>query len=354
MVLVISFFETCWTILLEAGIWLLFGFTIAGVLHVLIPAMSLAKYLRGNGFRPTLSAVLLGAPIPLCSCSVLPVAKALRDGGAGRGPTAGFLISAPETGADAITLSWALLGPIWAIVRPIAAILTAMTAGMLQPKDATDYHSQQAANGTDESKDDDCCDDCHDHTEQKPDGTFREKVVDALKYAFIEQPTDLARYLLPGILMAAVITMVFPPASLATYGHGFPVYVAAILIGLPLYICSTASTPLAAGLLAAGVAPGPILTFMLVGPATNVTSFAAVRKLLGAQGLAIQLIVVTGVAVFCGMVLDAIYSQYSEWFTPRLLLVQPESMATTEEIGAIVLVGLLTVGLYRDFILKKR
>ena len=350
-----QFIAVCWLILLDAGVWLLFGFAIAGVLHVAMPAMAIARYLKGEGLRPIVSAVLLGAPIPLCSCSVLPVAKALRDGGAGRGPTAGFLISGPETGADSITLSWALLGPVWALARPVAAILTAITAGILQPsKDVSDIPPQQAVKRENANKQEDCCDHCHGDISIDRRLTFREKVVDGIRYGLIEQPTDLARYLLPGMLVAGMITVIFPPSSLTSYGHGFPVYFAAILMGLPFYVCSTASTPLAASLLVAGVAPGPILAFLLVGPASNVTSIAAVRKLLGTAGFSIYMIVVIGVAVFCGLVLDAIQVQYGGLLAPKMLLVSNETIQVTQIVGAALLLVLLLFGLFRDVILKKR
>jgi len=339
----------------------------------MLPAATIAKYLKGNGFKPTLRAVILGAPIPLCSCSVLPVAKALRDKGAGRGPVTGFLISAPETGADAIALSWALLGPIWVIARPVAAIITALTAGLLQPKDGTSNDRRQepapsitpvpsVSSPVSVSIKSECCDDCcgheaeHEIADQSHNSptTLGKKLQGAFMYGYVSMPTDLARYLLPGIIFATLISMVFPPSSLAGYGSGFPVYLAAILISLPLYVCSTASTPLAASFLAAGVAPGPILAFLLVGPGTNIISFAAVKSLIGLRGFIIQIVVILVVSVACGLVLDVLWSHFPQWFGSQALATVSDTTSIWETIAAILLVGLLAMGIYRDLILKKR
>ncbi len=354
---IVELIVASWSILLDSGIWLLLGFAIAGLFHVLLPVKVIAKYLTGNGFKSTLSAVILGAPMPLCSCSVIPVAKALRDGGASRGATTGFLISAPETGADTIALSWALLGPIWVIARPIAAIVTALTAGILQPKDGTSERERQEIEN---QPDDCCCDDCHCGSVEAPTIPESSKnkwylqVKQALKYGFIDLPSDLARYLLPGILIAGVIAYLCPPASLATYGHGFPTYLAAMLIGLPLYICSSASTPLAASLLAAGVAPGPILVFLLTGPASNVASFGAVRKMLGLPGFIIQLIAICGVALLCGFAFDALFIQKPEWFSIPQITSSEESITLYHIVGAVLVLVLLVMGLIRDLVYHKR
>ncbi|MDK9700727.1 MAG: SO_0444 family Cu/Zn efflux transporter [bacterium] len=348
-----NFLTSLWDILLDSGLWLLIGFGIAGILHVLLSPNTLLKYLQGNGWKPTLRGVLLGAPIPLCSCSVLPVAKALRDGGAGRGPTSGFLISAPETSVDTIALSWALLGPVWAIIRPVTAILSAMTAGILQPKDEVKKRFRQASlsiTTINPCCEGDCCCASSESNMTKSAAKWRK----VTRYGFLDMPTDLARYLLPGLALAALIGVFFPASSLTEYANGVPVYIAAVLLGLPMYICSTASTPLAASLLAAGVAPGPVLVFMLTGPATNIASFATVRQLLGTKGFVIQMSAIIGVAIGCGLLVD--YWHSVSPFTLGVLNKNEHSDAASFVSigGAIMLLILLVVGLYRDLVMKKR
>jgi len=293
-----------WDVLMEAGTWLLGGFLLAGVVYVLMPTDKVTSHLGKPGLGGVIKASLVGIPLPLCSCSVIPVASSLRKQGASRGAVAGFLISTPETGVDSIALSYALLGPVLAIARPISALATALIAGCFinriseQPSDPGQIAAAQES----------CC--CRESscsgadTPRSPGGS---KVALAIRFGLVDMFVDLSHWLLMGFVLAGMVATLIPPGYLEQYvGEGLFSKLLMVAIGLPMYICATSSTPVAAMLIAKGLSPGAALVFMLVGPATNIATMVVVGRDLGRSGLLLYLASIILVSIASGMVLDSL------------------------------------------------
>ena len=335
-----------WQVLLEAGPWLLGGFVLAGLIHVFVPVARVARHLGGNDLTAVLKASLLGVPLPLCSCSVIPVAASIRKQGAGRGATASFLISTPETGADSIAVSYALLGPFLAIARPIAAFITAFVAGAAINRFAPDTEDEpnpdalsdveptccesqasaraDAAVGANVAAEDTCpttsstsssCRCAHGPAPQdKPAestavASWSDRIVGAVRYGLGDMFADLGHWLLLGFVLAGLIGAVVPEGFFGQHlGSGPLAFLLMIAVALPLYVCATSSTPIAAALIAAGVSPGTALVFLLVGPATNVATMVVVARTLGRRSLVLYLGCIVIVAVLFGLLTDALIS----------------------------------------------
>lgn len=276
----------------ESAPWLILGFTVAGLMKTLVPQDFLSKHLGQPGFLSVVKAAILGAPLPLCSCGVIPAALGLRKAGASKASTTSFLISTPETGVDSIAISYALLGPFFAIIRPIAAVTSAVTAGLLVGKDSDAPQGVSAIES--------CCASESKVAIEQPEASFLQRIAAGLKFSFVDLVQDIAVWLLIGLTMAAVIQTFVPREFLTQWGDGFMAFVVMALIGVPMYICATASTPIAAGLLFSGVSPGAVLVFMLVGPATNIATVGLVKTELGNRALAAYLGAVVGVGFIFG------------------------------------------------------
>lgn len=286
-----------WELLEESAPWLLLGLMFAGLIRAWVPAEALSRHLGRDGLWSSLKAAVLGAPLPLCSCGVIPAALGLRRSGASRSATTSFLVSTPETGVDSVALSYALLGPVFALVRPLAAIFSAVLAGTLAgwcPQGAQPVSRGCAGGG--------CCGSAgvsaaaESHSRKTPWQRLRE----GQRFAFGEMFADLAFWLLIGLVFAAVIRAWLPPEFLAQWTHGWGALLLMAVIGVPMYICASSSTPVAAGMLLAGVSPGAVLVFLLAGPATNVATMGLVRREMGAWVLGAYLAAVLGVALAGG------------------------------------------------------
>jgi uncharacterized membrane protein YraQ (UPF0718 family) len=285
-----------WAMLLDAGVFVLLGLLVAGLVHIFISREFLSRHLGGRGVGPVLKAALVGAPLPLCSCSVLPTAMALRDRGAGRGPTVAFLISTPETGVDSIAITWALMGPVMAIVRPLAAVITAVVAGMAEvfySRHAKDPEPPPFACPV-------CRSDSCEHVQQ-PSRWRR-----FWRFVIFGMGDDLGPTLAVGLVVGGVLTAVVPDDFFTRHlGNHWVAMLVMLAVGLPLYVCATASTPMAAALmLYKGLSPGAALVFLLVGPATNVATIMLVSRMLGRASAAIYVATIAVVSLVCGGILD--------------------------------------------------
>ena len=383
---VINFGQSLWHILLESGLWLVVGFAAAGAVYALVPRGWLERQLGGSGrsvWASIVKASLIGIPLPLCSCSVIPVAAGLRRGGAGRGASAAFTISTPQTGEESIPLTWALLGPWFALARPVIAVVTALSAGTLIELFAPEKKQSRGAKGDvssgsesvsgstcacashgstkeeahttecvglpdREAKTDapasccstqsastplpvaggSCCGGGASHTNEhashehaqsasccahesgaSDDTALAARVQRGLRFGFVTLPRDIALWLVIGLLAAAAISAFVPAGWIAGLAGDGPLGVlspmlAMLVVGIPLYICATSSTPLAASLVAAGLSPGAALVLLLAGPATNVATIVWLWKELGGRALAIYLATIAAVAVGAGVVFD--------------------------------------------------
>ncbi len=308
MHLVLEILGHSWNLLLDSSVYVLFGILIGGLLKVFLNPSLVAKHLGQGRISSVLKAALLGVPMPLCSCGVLPTAASLKRQGANNGATTAFLISTPESGIDSIAVSYALLDPVLTIARPLVGAVTALIAGITENL----FSFKQETQGPPDLSCtiDNCCDgvDCEpkDHAKHH---NKKEKLLAGLRFAYSDLWGDLAGWFLVGLLLAGVISSLVPEDIMTSYlGGGITSMLLMLVIGIPIYICATSSTPVAAALILQGVSPGAALVFLLAGPATNITSLAVVTKILGKRATAIYLGTIAIMAVLSGLSLDAIYA----------------------------------------------
>ena len=322
-----------WNIFKQASVFLLFGFFIAGVLAVVVPEKTLARLFRSGKLKSVLWASTIGAPLPLCSCGVVPAALALRRQGANPGATVAFLIATPETGADSISLTYALMDPITTVARPVAAVTTAITAGICTnffgtPKTPKYDETQvplpssesesQAAHSHDVNSGDF---QAHHHAADPDSGPQAGQgliaadgagVWHAVKrvhqYAFRQLLDDTGYWIVLGVVLSAVVAAALPPAFFERYlDNELASMLVMLLIGIPIYVCASEATPLAAALVMKGLNPGAALVFLLAGPATNIGSMVLLLKFLGARVMTIYLGSICVVALLAGFALNWIY-----------------------------------------------
>jgi len=309
MKIITDIFLESWRLLQEASIYMLFGILVAGLLRVFLNPGSVVRHLGRGRFRSVFKAAILGIPIPLCSCGVLPAAASLKKQGANNGATTAFLISTPESGVDSIAMTYALLDPIMTVARPVVAFVTAAVAGVSE--NLFSRQGEIAGHAPDLSCPiDGCCDgrNCP-PDEHRNHHTFLEKIRAGMGYAFNELWSDIAAWFIVGLILAGLIGTLIPQDLMDRYlGGGIISMLIMLCVGIPLYICATASTPVAAALIISGVSPGAALVFLLVGPATNVTSLTMLLKILGKRATVIYLIAISVAAVLFGLLLDSVYS----------------------------------------------
>ena len=305
---ILSVLHEAWNLLLESSVYIIFGLMVSGLLRVFLNPNSVGHHFGQGRFLSVFKAALLGIPIPLCSCGVLPAAVSLRKQGANNGATTAFMISTPESGIDSIAITYALIDPIMTVARPVVAFFTAAVAGMAE--NLLSFGSKNSFPSPDLTCPvDGCCDgiDCppQDHSRHH---TFAIKFRAGLNYALSELWGDLAGWFLLGLILAGLITAFIPEDMLGrTLGGGIQSMLIMLAFGIPLYICATASTPIAAALILKGVSPGAALVFLLAGPATNLTSLTVLLGIIGKRATTIYLISIAFMTVICGLALDRIY-----------------------------------------------
>ncbi|MCG9698250.1 SO_0444 family Cu/Zn efflux transporter [Shewanella sp. Isolate11] len=386
---------------LDSAPWLLLGLILAGLLKMFVPMTWMHKQLGGHGIKTTVKAALLGAPLPLCSCGVIPAAVGLRRSGASKAATTSFLVSTPETGIDSVSVSYVLLGPFMAVVRPIAAVTSAIVAGLLVGRDDDDgqpaadkvvgngvdakvtsktsccssekakpetkscctsekteavtssccssesnkleHHkvdtaaksdccskdkvepvssccSSKAGSNTETKADngESCCESTKDVAHELKGTSVLSRIGKGLQYAATDLVRDTTIWLLIGLFFAALVQTYVPGDFLAKWGDGILAMLVMVLISVPMYICATASTPIAAGLLLAGVSPGAVLVFMLAGPATNIATLGVVTKELGKRALLGYLGGVLGVALISGVIVNYLVDTFGFVVMPQV------------------------------------
>ena len=268
--------------------YLLLGFLIAGVLHVFVPKRFYAKYLSRDNKWSVLWAALLGVPLPLCSCGVIPTAVGLKNEGASKGAVASFLIATPQTGIDSILATFSLMGLGFAVVRPVAALVTGVCGGLLV--------NRFAGGGIMVVPTDCTC------AVERSNRLWR-----VLKYAYFDMIQDIGLRLLIGLLVAALINVVVPDEFFLSFGKQPLLQMLVILVvAVPMYICSTGSIPVAAALMMKGLSPGAALVMLMAGPAVNIASILVVKKSMGTRFTWIYLLTIVGFSVLFGMIINTI------------------------------------------------
>lgn len=426
-----------WKLFVETAPYLIFGLGVAGILNILVPDQKIVDYLGASAgkVRSVINASLAGLPLPLCSCGVIPAAMSIRKRGANRGATLSFLISTPETGVDSIAVTYALLDPLMAVFRPLAALMTAILAGLADNfligedeetksskkqknsgkktgvfaastligssvhEDSCSSHSCSCNNLADsnnrkiesvtvvkalESKPPETkpleidselenarkltlvnqnfqkdttscgckscgCEETEFHKNGKHKDSRKNRLIKGLKYAYIELLAEISKWLLVGILLAGIISYAVPESLIQNYlGGGFRSMLVMLVVGIPLYICATASTPLAASLIAKGMSPGTAFVFLLAGPATNAATITMVARFLGKRSAALYLAMISICAIGAGFLLDWLYlklgiSAVATVGTAKELLPEDLKMGL-----ALVLLPLMLYGIFRS------
>lgn len=293
----VELLQACWAVLGQMSPYLLLGFLIAGILSVMISPRWVEKHLGRGRISSVIKATLLGVPLPLCSCGVIPVAASLRRHGASKGATTAFLISTPQTGVDSMIATYGLLGPLFAVFRPLAALITGIIGGLAVTAIDEDIKFDAPAGNNDNG---------NDHL------SFPAKVKAALSYAFITLPGEISRALIVGIVIAGLISTFVSGNFISHYiGNYYITMLLMLAIGIPLYVCSTSSIPIALGFIHMGVSPGAAFVFLISGPATNAAAITVVWKILGRTSAIIYLATVMGGALAGGLAFDYLNRSFS-------------------------------------------
>ncbi len=353
MTIIYEILQESWHIYLDVAIYMLFGFFVAGILYVFFKADKIKQYLGTGKIKPVILSALFGIPIPLCSCGVVPVATGLKKQGANSGAALSFMIATPESGVDSIAISWAMLDPIMTVIRPIAGFITAISTGIVQ----NFFGSEDLPDKQDIVKETSGCG-CpgNSYAENscavslQENETLPARLMGGLKYAYGELLTDIAKPFIIGIFIAGIITFFFPDdLTMWTNDHRFLSMLVMLITGIPMYVCATSSTPIAAALILKGLNPGAALVFLLAGPATNAATINIVKNIFNNRALVIYLsmIAITSLAMgFCvdwiydisGVQASAVVGQASKIFPHSIQL-----------FSAIILAGLITYNVVSNF-----
>ncbi|QHI69006.1 SO_0444 family Cu/Zn efflux transporter [Tichowtungia aerotolerans] len=315
--------------------YLLLGFLVAGILAAFVPVTFIETHLGKRGFKQIIKASLLGVPIPLCSCSVIPLSASLSKHGATRGATVSFLTSTPQTGVDSIAATWGLLGPLFAVFRTVVAFITGCICGA----------SVEAFSSAQDESPHEACDEHCPSCNPVPK-TVRWKQV--FTYGFGTLPRDIGRALLIGILVSGLLGALVPEDLFTRYLNSEWLSMLAVMgLGIPLYVCSTGSIPIALAMIGAGLSPGAGLVFLITGPATNAATITTVFKSMGKKAVIIYLTTLAGCSLIAGWLLNRILSI-------DMVVDHVEHHATSAGIFEHICAAFLTALLIRSVLPRKK
>ncbi len=305
--------------------YLILGFLISGLLHVYVPKTLYSRFLHRKGWSSVVGAAILGVPLPLCSCGVIPTAMTLKKEGASDGATVAFLVGTPQTGVDSILATYSLLGLPFAIIRPVAAFFIAIFSGVMIDKygessksKKVDYSTLRVVSPSSQPNQSDSftsskcscgCSHSVDELDSQPKTLLR-----ALRYGYVDMMVDFGTWLFVGLFIAAAITVFIPDALFALFKEYYLLNLLLILlISIPMYICATGSIPIALSLIMKGVSPGAAFVLLMAGPATNIASLIILRKGIGGRKITIYLLSIIVGAIACALLIDFILPQ--DWFS---------------------------------------
>jgi hypothetical protein len=334
-----------WILFVAAAPYLILGVLVAGLMYLFLAPETIAKHLHSGRVRSVFKAALLGIPLPLCSCGVLPAAVSLKRQGANRGATAAFLIATPESGVDSIAITYALLDPLMTVIRPVAAFITAFAAGTMENFFAGEEEQQISVQSDLSCRVDGCCDgqNCPPEEHSNHHSMVR-KLWSGIHYGFFDLYRELSGWIVVGFILAGAIALWLPQDLTSRYlGGGFVTMLIMLAAGIPTYICATASTPVAAALIMKGVSPGAALVFLLAGPATNFASLTVLSKVLGRRGVIVYLGSIAAFSVLLGLATDWLYSFLGISLQARLATATSELLPTWLHLGTALLLAGLTL-----------
>ena len=341
---VVRYFDVLWAYLLVSASYLLLGFLISGIVNQFLTVNRIKAWLGKSSVGSVFKASAVGVPLPLCSCSVIPAAVTLRKGGASNAATSSFLISTPESGIDSISLTYALIDLPMAILRPIAAFISASFAGILQ----INFNKFEFLEKEEVVKP--CCSKSSICSSKKPKSN---RIQQVFSYGFVKLVDDLAGWLAIGILLGALIELVVPQDFFMNLGH-LENRVMILVVGVPLYICASASTPIAASLMLKGLSPGAALLFLLVGPATNISNIAVLQKYIGKKGVFINIISIIFVGLAFSYIADYLYLNFVNLKVSSAISEHQHNHSTWwQQISAVFLSILILKSLIKEFVISR-
>ena len=289
----------------EMAIYLILGFFIAGLIHAFLPQDLIKTQIGKKGFLSSLKSALLGVPMPLCSCGVVPTALSLKKNGASNGAVVSFLISTPQTGIDSIMATYGLFGRFFAFFRVVVAFITGVVGGFIT--DLIDGEKEFGKENPDvDLKENLCCGgSCAVPENSVLEKSFLAKLKDAFSYGFGELLDSIARWVLIGLVIGALISALLPENFFTLYlSNGFLTYALVLLVSIPVYVCATGSIPIAASLVLKGISPGAAFVFLMAGPATNSVSFTVLYKTIGRKATFVYLATIVVGALLGGIIID--------------------------------------------------
>jgi uncharacterized protein len=293
---IITFLIDFVKILSEMSPYLLLGFLFAGLLYAFIPREKIDRYFNGKPLKSSVLASLFGIPLPLCSCGVIPTGTAFYRNGASKGGTVSFLLSTPQTGVDSILATFSLLGLPFAIIRPFAALITGITGGLITSVVTKNEPTKRTFREP--------------PREHKP---FFQRIMDAFRYGFVEFIQDISKWLIIGLVLAAIFSVLIPNDFFELLNLPPILQMLLILVvSIPFYICATGSIPLAAILIMKGISPGAAFVLLMAGPATNAATITMIASVLGKKSLLTYLSVIIAGALGFGLMID--YTLPAQWF----------------------------------------
>ncbi|MEO0288021.1 MAG: permease [candidate division WOR-3 bacterium] len=308
--------------------YLLIGFLAAGIAKFFVSEDKIYENLSDKGFLDIFKAAILGVPIPVCSCGVIPLVEHLKRSGASQKSIVSFLISTPTTGFDSIFATYSLLGPVFAFFRPISSFLGGLLAGTL-----VKFFVKEEDNSRE--KKDVCV------TKDIEKENLKEKVSKSLKYSFFELVESTGKWIVLGIVLGTLISYSVPETIFQTYfSNRFLSYLLMMFIGIPLYVCATGSIPIALSLIIKGISPGAALVFLITGPATNSATILFVFKRLGKKTLLVYLVSIVIISLISGFVLDTIFRDFN-FIKNQITHNHTESINYWKLFSSIVLMGLI-------------
>ena len=346
MLILESILAESWNVLCLSAPYMLFGFIIAGLLKAFVPDDFIARHLGGDNRASLVKAAAFGVPIPLCSCGVLPAAAGIRKQGASKGATTAFLISTPETGVDSIAVTYALLDPLMAVLRPLSAFITGLVTGQMvrvldgEAKGTPAFEETgrlPMAPPAAASCNPAACG-CSAPMAGKP---VLQRLKDGMRFAFGDLFMDISGWFFVGVGIAGMISVFVSPAMVdAWLGNRVVAMLVMLVVGIPLYVCATASTPIAAALVLKGLNPGAALVFLLAGPATNAAALSVITGILGKRATVLYVGGIMVCSLVLGFGVDAIYGWTgleAGWVTT----LEHEGRSFVGTLSALVLFGLV-------------
>lgn len=343
-----SFLQETLHIALAAAPWFVLGLFVAGLIRAFVSVRLVERYMGGHGIGAIARAAVMGAPLPLCSCGAIPTAIAFYRGGAGKGPSTAFLVGTPGIGIDSVAVTYALLGPFMMIARALGAVVTAISTGLLVATTgrralAPDPHAADAACGCGDS------DGCGAEPVPAEGLTATDaahapavRLARGMRYAFGDLLQDIGPWIIAGLLAAGALLAYVPPETIAAYGTGVGAMLLMSIIGVPLYICATAATPVAAAMLLAGVSPGTALVFLLAGPITSMATLGVLQREMGTAAVVRYFIGILITTVGLGLLVDVVVGAGSINVLVQMGEVH-ELLPAWTEWGALGLLGLIAL-----------